>query len=223
MLGRILGVALLAGLGVGLVVALVQHLTLVPLILQAEVYEHRAAQPHAHGGQDEPASAASPLTRSALTWAATTLTTIGFAFLLVGLFAVTGRKVDAGEGLLWGLAGFAAFALAPAFGLPPELPGSVSADLIARQAWWVGTVIATFGGLWLLALVRGYLGGLIGLALLVAPHVIGAPQAADHAGTVPPELAALFASRSLCVNALLWILLGCATATLYRRHLPKAP
>src|SRR6202030_4532419 len=71
--------------------------------------------------------------RPVFTWMATTLTSVGFALLLVGAYAVSGRAVDAREGLLWGIAGFAAFALAPAFGLPPELPGSVAADLVARR------------------------------------------------------------------------------------------
>jgi len=206
-LSRILGVALVAGIGVGLLVALVQHLTLTPLILRAEIYEQHAG-------------AAPALPRAALTWAATVLTTVGFAFLLVGLFAVTRRKVDAREGLLWGVAGFAAFALAPAFGLPPGLPGSVAADLAARQVWWIGTVLATLASIGLLAFVGGWRGVLVGGALLIAPHVIGAPLPPDGAGSVPPELAALFASRSLGVNALSWLLLGGTTAMLYRRRLP---
>src|SRR6185437_4569467 len=112
------------------------------------------------------------LVRHMLTWLATMLTSVGFAFLLAGAFAVSGREVDWREGLLWGLAGFAAFALAPAFGLPPELPGSVAADLVSRQAWWIGTVAATLAGLGILAFYPANWVIPIGIGLLLAPHAI---------------------------------------------------
>ena len=57
----------------------------------------------------------------------------------------------------------------------------------------------------------------VGVALLVAPHVIGAPHPPAGAGRVPPELAAAFAARSLGVNAAFWALLGLATGALYAR------
>ncbi len=46
-------------------------------------------------------------------------------------------------GLLWGLAGFVVFVLAPNFGLPPELPGMQAGDLMQRQIWWLATVVLT--------------------------------------------------------------------------------
>jgi predicted cobalt transporter CbtA len=55
----------------------------------------------------------------------------------------------------------------------------------------------------------------IGIGLLVAPHIIGAPHAHGGAGVVPPELAASFAARSLGINAILWTLLGLTTGWLY--------
>jgi predicted cobalt transporter CbtA len=56
-----------------------------------------------------------------------------------------------------------------------------------------------------------------GVALLVAPHVIGAPHPPAGAGLVPAELAAAFAARSLGINAAFWALLGLATGALYAR------
>ena len=228
MFRRIFASALGAGVAVGLLVALLQHVALVPLILEAEKYESGAAPEHKHTQQmplvgsahaaaaAAPADAPSPW-RAVLTTVATTLTSIGFALLLSGAFAVSGREVDMREGLLWGLAGFAAFALAPAFGLPPELPGSVAADLLPRQVWWVGTVAATALGLALLVFGARTWTVPLGIALIIAPHLIGAPHPAEGAGSVPPELAAAFAARSLVVNAVLWALLGLATGWLYRR------
>lgn len=244
MLQRIFASALGAGVAVGLIVAVIQHVTLTPLILTAELYEdgkltvqHKhSALPTDIGAQvalalpavvgkaqahdDHPAAAKdaedSPW-RTVFTFIATTLAAIGFALLLVGAYAVSGRKVDAREGLLWGIAGFAAFALAPAFGLPPELPGSVAAELTVRQVWWIATMAATLAGLGLLVfLPRGWAIALA-VVLLVGPHLVGAPHAHEGAGLVPPELAASFAARSLAVNAVMWALLGLATGALYAR------
>jgi cobalt transporter subunit CbtA len=152
-----------------------------------------------------------------LTWIATVVTSVGFALLLVGAYAVSGRDVDAREGLLWGIGGFAAFALAPAFGLPPELPGAVAADLPLRQIWWIGTAAATVAGLGLLVFVRATWVVPVAIAVLLAPHVIGAPHPHQGVGSAPPELAASFAARSLGINAVFWTLLGLTTGALYRR------
>lgn len=245
MLQRIFASALGAGVAVGLIVATLQHVTLVPLILQAELYEdgkltvqhkHSAVPPTDIGTQvvtalpaviaraqahDGHAAAAagdenSPW-RAVFTFIATTATGVGFALLLVGAYAVSGRPVDAREGLLWGLAGFAGFALAPAFGLPPELPGSVAAELTARQIWWIATMAATLAGIGLLVFVRRPWTIALAIVLFVAPHLIGAPHAHEGAGLVPPELAAAFAARSLGMNAVMWALLGLATGALYAR------
>jgi cobalt transporter subunit CbtA len=242
MFRRIFVAALGAGIGVGVLIAALQHVALVPMLLEAEKYEKGSATPnHEHGALSAPSSlevasllvtaanahdheAEAPMVaaegspwRPVFTWIATTLTSVGFALLLAGAYAVSGRAVDAREGLLWGIAGFAAFALAPAFGLPPELPGSVAADLFARQAWWIGTAVATAAAIWLMLFVRASWVIPVGVALLVAPHVIGAPKPPAGAGLVPPELAAAFAARSLGVNAAFWALLGLATGALYAR------
>jgi cobalt transporter subunit CbtA len=248
MFRRIFAAALGAGIGVGIAVALLQQVTLVPMILTAEIYESGAAAAHKHTQLLSPSSAGRSIVaeaaallpavitpaeahdtaalqaegdnspwRPVLTWVATTLTSVGFALLLAGAFAVSGRNVDMREGLLWGLGGFAAFALAPAFGLPPELPGSVAADLLSRQIWWIGTAAATLTGLGFMVFVRASWAVPLALALLMAPHVIGAPHPHDGAGVVPPELAASFAARSLGVNAVFWALLGLATGALYSR------
>ena len=240
MFRRIFVAALAAGAGIGLLLAALQQVALVPLIQKAENYEHAdparkaaAALPAAgtlsevlpaliapaHAHEQHPATTAAEggsASRTALTIAATTLVSIGFAFLLVGAFAVSGRAVDAREGLLWGIAGFAVFALAPAFGLAPMLPGSAEADLVERQIWWLGTAVATAGGIALAVFGRWAWAVPVGIALIAAPQVIGAPHA-EGVGSVPPELAASFAARSLAVAAVFWVLLGWAAGALYAR------
>jgi len=78
-------------------------------------------------------------------------------------------------------------------------------------------MVATAGALALMVFVRAAWTIPVGIALLVAPHLVGAPHPADGAGLVPPELAAQFAARSLGVNAVLWALLGLASGALYAR------
>lgn len=169
------------------------------------------AQPAAH---DHPATAeaeASPLTRNALTAAFYGLTYVSYGLLLVAAFAAveqTGRRVTAAEGLLWGLAGFAVFQLAPAMGLEPELPGTPAADLTARQIWWWGTAASTAMGLAALAYGSGPLRWALGLVLLALPHVIGAPHLDGFGGVAPPELASTFAARTLGVSLVAWLSLG---------------
>ena len=197
MFRRVFATALGAGIGVGLLLAALQHVALVPMILEAEKYERKdepkkqASSPadqretahgvagavsalvtighaHAHGHDAAAASDESRgercgrRSRPAELWS-------GFALLLVGAFAVSGRVVTARAGVLWGLAGFAAFSLAPAFGLPPELPGAVGADLWARQLWWIGTVAMTALGLGLVVFDRAAWAVVLGLVVSRRP------------------------------------------------------
>jgi len=151
------------------------------------------------------------------------VTGIGFALMLTGCAALArlrGYPFDARRGMLWGAAGFAAFVLSPSIGLPPELPGMVNAALAERQQWWLLAVLATASGLALIAFVRPPALRIAGAALLLLPHLIGAPQGGHGAGTVPPELAAQFATASLAAAAAFWLLLGAVSGWLYRRLEP---
>ena len=159
--------------------------------------------------------------RLVFTTLATIVTFSGFGLLLVAGFALAERFGAAPRaavtGVIWGLAGFAALQLAPAMGLAPELPGSAAAEMGARQVWWVGTVAATAIGLALATLSHGRALALAGVALVAAPHVIGAPHPDGFAGVAPPELSALFAARSLGVGAVAWAVLGGFAGMLWTR------
>jgi cobalt transporter subunit CbtA len=146
---RLLLAGIGAGLLAGLVVSVVQFGTTTPLILEAESYELPEAS-HAPDHQAASASEADPA-RVAGTILANLVTGAGFGLLLVAAFAVRGEASGPTRGLAWGAAAFVAVVLAPALGLPPKLPGSRAAALEARQLWWLGTVLATAGALWLLA------------------------------------------------------------------------
>ena len=100
-------------------------------------------------------------------------------------------------------------ATAPALGLAPELPGMPAADLAARQLWWWGTALATGAGFLAIAKLRNWTGIGIAAVLLLAPHIIGAPQlTGDHASAVPAYLATEFAAAALAAGALFWLTVG---------------
>lgn len=216
---RILAAALIAGLIAGVAVTAFQAVRLVPLILAAEQFETTDDAEHAHDAAIGWAPAEG-LERLTFTGLANVLTACGFGLLLLGGMALrygASGRVDWRIGLAWGAAGFAAFALAPALGLPPELPGSAAASLAARQAWWVGTAAATAGGIALIAFARGAALRVAGAVLIVVPHLVGAPVPDHHGGSAPPELAAEFAVASLAAAALFWAVLGGCGGWLYGR------
>lgn len=240
MLTRVLSVGLLAGVLAGLLIALVQQVTTTPLILRAETYEkgseaapaaagptqlhehahdgahdgaHDAAHEAAHGEGWKPADGAP---RFFYTSVATVATAVGVAFLLLAGLLFAGDPVEPRVALGWAVAGFVATGLAPAAGLAPELPGSASGGLLARQLWWIGTAMATGLALWALLRIDNVLARAGGIALLVAPHVIGAPHPHAFESRVPAEIAAQFAALSLVVQGLLWVSTGVFVAVLWQ-------
>jgi cobalt transporter subunit CbtA len=213
---RSLLTALIAGVVAGLVLALVQHYTTTPLIKAAEVYEQGAADAAAHGGHEH-GWAPEGLTRTLSTTIGTLATSVGFALVLIAVMRLAGETIRPSTAAAWACAAFACTGLATAFGLAPALPGSAEGELLLRQAWWVGTVIASGAGLFLIFRVKGALASVIGVALIAAPHLIGAPRPEGFASTAPAELASEFASTSLGLQALLWLMIGTLTGIVWPR------
>lgn len=230
MFRRIVLAALVAGAAAGLFVSAVQMVRVVPLILEAEGFEtapafppvshdgHRAEAFHQHALDAWTPSGG--LERTAYTVLSNVLTGIGFALLLTGGFALARREVDWRTGSLWGLAGFAAFSVAPSLGLPPELPGMAAGDLHDRQVWWLATAAATAAALALAAFRPKPLFLALAALLLIAPHAVGAPEHYGSSGAVPAELAAQFVVASLVAAGLFWIVLGAVAGHVYRRLAP---
>lgn len=232
MLKAVLATGLLAGLFAGLFVTFAQMARVTPLILEAETYEvtvavtgdgreHGASAAYSSEHPREAWSPADGIERTLFTALANVISGIGFALLLVAIFAFRGASMDFQSGINWGLAGFAAFTLAPALGLPPELPGMITADLLARQTWWLGTVIATGGGLALAFLQPQRWVQISGVVLITIPHLIGAPHPSTSMSTVPAELAAQFAVASLFTAALFWVVLGGLCGHFYARFVER--
>jgi len=255
---RIVFAALLVGALSGLMLSAVQRWQVVPIIDAAERYEqartpqaggaaahpHEGAGEHAHAaGHEHAAEAWEPaegVERIGFTVLSNVLVGIGFALVMLAVMsvalrrgAVSGRKAMAKlnwrHGLLWGLAGYAVFFVAPALGLPPEIPGSVAAPLESRQVWWLLTAACTAVGIALVAFGKSPWRW-AGLALIAVPHVVGAP----HSGMspfvgFPPEMAAEMATlakqfvwASAIANGVFWIVLGISSGWAAQRFVKKA-
>jgi cobalt transporter subunit CbtA len=216
-LRRLLAAGIGGGLLAALAITLVQLQTTVPLILAAEVIGSGAAPADGHAGHVHVMAAG--LLRHVQTLLANAVIGAGFGLLLVAVLALRNDDGGVRRGAVWGLCGFLAFALAPALGLPPELPGSVSAPLGDRQLWWLFAATASVGGLWTLAF--GGRWSPAGILLLGLPHLIGAPHAESMEGLVPPGLAAHFVTASLAASAIFWAVLGAAAGAIYAHLAPE--
>jgi cobalt transporter subunit CbtA len=222
LLYRIFAAGIIAGFLAGLVLTAIHWARIDPLIAAAETYETASehatqgdAATHQHDWEPE------GWERSALTFLANLVIAVGFGLALSGAFAlrqsVSGKSPDGREGLLWGLGGFAAFALAPAVGLPPVPPGMIGADILARQAWWLATAVATAGGIALLVFPRGWPWRAAGAVLILLPHLFGPPVAPSETDVVPAAIAAQFVTLSLAAAAVFWLTLGGVGGWLYAR------
>ncbi|MCJ8518777.1 cobalt transporter subunit CbtA [Pseudorhizobium tarimense] len=212
--------AVIAGFVSGLCLTLLQSFATVPLIIQAETFEsgettsshshdhaHDAATPAHEHGEDSwmPADGAERLLYTA---AANMLAGIGFALILLTASEALGGFSGWRSGLMFGLAGFLAFSLAPGLGLPPELPGMPAAELGARQLWWMVTAVCTAAALGLFAFSQTPALAGLGVLLLVLPHLSGAPLPANHETAVPAELHARFVAAVFATSLIFWALLG---------------
>ena len=247
MIRQLFSSAILAGLMAGLLISTVYQFTTVPLILHAESFENIKGQEKAifrnpekilypadnyiivkasivpvHGSEEQsPGEAWAPqdgLERIFYTTVTTILTGIGFALLLISGMIMRGDKIDTRRGLLWGAGGFIAFVLAPSLGLPPELPGMVASEVLARQSWWITTAVASIVGLWLLVFSKKMQYKILAVVIALTPHLVGAPHPeALSSNGVPPELAAQFVTVSIAVGGLFWALIGGFSGYFYER------
>jgi cobalt transporter subunit CbtA len=241
---RIIASAAAAGILAGLLLTGVQQAQVAPIILQAEVFEsaapkaletaaphsHADATPHEHSHEAEPHEHAEGgahehggwqpddgLERTFYTALANVSAGVGFALLLAAAISLYGRTSNWRAGLLWGAAGYTVFFVAPSVGLPPELPGTVAAPLLARQLWWTATVASSAGGLALLVFAKNWPLKLAGAVLLFVPHLVGSPQPALHSSSAPPELARSFLYATLLANAAFWLAMGTLSGYFYKK------
>ena len=239
--------ALLVGVLSGVVLTVAQTWQVVPIIQSAEVFEDAAASVPAieYAGQllsvhdtahEHSTDAWAPgngIERTAYTLLSNVLTAMGFALVIMVVMVASSSvknnavtRFDWRHGLLWGIAGYTVFWLAPAVGLPPEIPLAATANLEARQVWWLFAVVSTAAGLGGLAFGKSPWRWAAPVLLLV-PHLVGAPQAPGAMfGDQPPaaaaqleQLAQQFIGATAIANIAFWLSLGLVSAWAVRRIL----
>ncbi len=215
MFRRLLLAGVLAGLLSGLVLSAVQYLQVIPIIQEAEQYE-AAVVHHPGNGNAEGWSPQDGWERVSFTLLSNVFMATGLGLLLVGAYSLR-QRITPLQGLGWGVAGFGVFFIAPSLGLPPELPGTESGALIARQSWWLLTVSCSAVGLALIVFAGKPWLKLTGLLLLITPHVIGSPHSGAYVGLAPESLAQQFMVATALANGLFWLVLGAVSAWAYRR------
>jgi len=173
----------------GVFLGVMQSFSTTPLIYAAEVYEveeapattsHAHSSKVAHGHDSAEWSPANATERVSYTFLADVLIAFGHSLLLTSfmlfIFLKFGKPaISWKSGLIIGLGGYASFYVATVIGLPPEIPGSLTADLHARQLWWTLTIVATMIGLSTLYLAPKAF-KVAGLLCIILPHIIGAPH-----------------------------------------------
>ncbi|HEY8158766.1 MAG TPA: CbtA family protein [Methylobacter sp.] len=221
MFKRIVFSAVQAGTVAALFLSMLQIFWVTPLILQAETYEvaaeavlHEHTADHAH--DDTVWQPEDGWQRTLSTATSNIVIAIGFALMLSGIYTLRNPS-GIWQGLAWGLAGYAVFFVAPALGLPPDLPGTTAAELIVRQYWWLGTALATAGGLGLVFLQSNWLLRMTGALLLLIPHLLGAPQLEMTESLAPVLLQNQFRWASALSNAVFWMVLGVSSALIFNR------
>ena len=223
MFSRVVTTALFAGCIAGLLGGLLQLYFVQPVLLHAELYEsgtitHFGGDPVAHASHGD---SELDLTRDLLSLGFSMAIYVGYGLILAALMALrqeSNQTISIRQGLIWGLAGFIAVHFAPGFGLPPEVPGVASASLESRQIWWGATVLATIIAFWLIAFSKAPIAFGLAVVLLLAPHVIGAPEPDMLIGPVPPEIASHFAARAFGVGMASWAVLGLFSSYFLATH-----
>lgn len=219
---KLISSALFAGGAAGLISGLLQLFFVQPVLLHAELYEVGTLV-HFGAGTSASANPVVPgpeLLRDGLSVLFNILIYCGYAMLLVAAMALAegfGTVTNGRNGIVWGVAGFVAVQLLPAFSLAPEVPGVAAGDVYDRQVWWGLTVVSASAALWFIAFSKRRIAWVAAVALLLAPHLFGAPEPDYFTGTAPPEVAALFAARSLGSGLFAWSVLGCVAGFFWAR------
>jgi len=220
-LQRTLTTAIIAGVFAGVLISLVQIVTTIPLITEAEIYESQpvtsapadhhegadASAAHSHG-DGEAWGPEDGIERLTYTFISNVIAGVGFALLLGAAMTMRGREITVKSGAIWGVSGFLVFSLLPAAGLPPEVPGTAGAPVELRQMWWFLTVACSAVALALIAFKSSWVWRGAGAVLLLLPHVIGAPHPEVASSTAPAALAAQFAIMTMISSAVFWIIIG---------------
>ena len=179
----------------------------------------RRSRAHEHGEGWAPPDG---FERTAFTLAANVITGIGFALLLIAVSELAGGIVDWRQGVFWGLAGLrrvharawsraSARASGHAGGRARATSGLVGCHRSLHRRGHRAP------GLWAIGACRR-----CGVALLVAPHIIGAPQPVSYDSPIPENLHHSFVVAVVLTTLVFWVLLGGLTGYFRRRFVAPA-
>lgn len=239
---KIVYYALLVGILSGLIVTIVQFWQVVPIIHSAEVFESQPSlevqdfelSEDAHDLEHTKAwTPKDGFERTAYTFLSNSVIAAAFAIIMLVAMLIAYKNKDTIRfdwryGLGWGSAGYIIFFLAPALGFPPEIPlATTTVSLEMRQLWWLLAVVCTAAGL------AGLIFGKapwrwVAPILLVVPHLLITPDSSTTFNNLPPvavteleQLAKQFIGATAIANAVLWLVLGLASAWAVQRIKPN--
>jgi len=227
MFSRIMVSGLFAGAIAGIIAGFLQWYFVQPVLLHSELYE-TGILTHFDGSNNSahPDLEYIQPMRDGLSLIFSMLIYTGYALILIAAMTLRQQKSETTitfhQGIIWGVSGFFVMHLAPAISLPPEVPGAAAAELQPRQIWWFATTLLTAGGLWIIAFTEKVSSFIIGAALILVPHIFGAPEPDIFTGPAPTEIGALFASRALGVGLISWAILGVLSAFFLQKETLRA-
>lgn len=230
---RLILSALLVGVVAGLLQSVIQINAVDPILFESEAFEVEGA--HDHNTHDHSMDAWSPedgAERTAYTVLSSIMAGVGYAAVLLALMVQIQSlglvKQSLSKGALWGLGGFIAFFVAPAIGIPPEIPGINAAPVEQRQLWWLLVAVSVGVALLLLAFApikfKAVALPLLVLPYFFVPHHEGALFLHPDAQAVE-SLTALhqqFIIMSGMTNAIFWLCLGLLSAVIIRKWVVHA-
>lgn len=212
-ISRIIYAALIAGIGAGLLLFLLQHYQLLPLLQEAERYRYVASDTT---GSVTDLISAYQSTRQIL--ALDIMTATGLA-ILPALVLWLKKHTGIWRGMGLGILGYLAFYVVPTLVHQPTLNELSPSDVAEQDQWWMISAVCTWLGLVLIFHVPNRLMKVAGIAILLA-QLFYLPNLSANQDLIPSELERDFALRLYILNALLWLILGALAGGSLR--LPKA-
>mgnify|MGYP000157644938 FL=1 len=189
-------------------------------IVTAHGHENEAEATNGHSHDDEAWGPADGYERLFFTFVANVFLATGWSFLLCAVY-MNVKDINVVKGITAGIVGYLTFFALPSIGLSPELPGTLAAALEHRQAWWIATVLCSAIGFTVLFFSRNRAYQLLAFALVLLPHIIGAPVPDVHGGTAPEVMFNSYVNATFITNGIFWVILGAISVTLFKKFQPQ--
>ena len=204
----------------------IQSIKIIPLILQAEKYEGGNINIYDKSNEikkiinkdteEEHWKPENGFERLFYTVIANIFLSIGLSFILCAVYLfLDDLRVE--KGIFVGIVGYISFFVLPSLGLEPEIPGTLAAPLHDRQIWWIFTVIVSSVGFIIIFFNKNTFYKLLGVILILIPHIIGAPIPLQEGGTASQKMLYEFINAAYIANGLFWIILALTTMIIFKK------